>query len=384
METPPDTKWPSIDEAKPMEQGGPIARIGFNYQDDIAVGFLIEMLDDPAIIKIHCETHDDIVIVRVEGVDIIVAEYAQVKAGEDNKLWSIADLCQRKKKTAVGTSIYEASLNRDKHSESSIFRIITLRPVVSELRPLTFPFGSLSRSPDCGAMAALRAELETRFPGVKSPKGNDASYWLENCRWDERHDENSVRHQNIHGIIRLAQKEGRPILLDHAEVLLDELRIKVKAAADAKWDPDPSKKIISRAALRLWWEGRVHELIEGAKIIAGGKLATKMADANLPEDLIALAVELRRDYAAEKRSPRYLEVDDAARLQRRVQSEVLTLRARLVAGKLDLDGTAFHSHCLERMDDINTERAASSEDHASFLKGCMYDIADRCLLKFVR
>lgn len=56
--------YPSVDDAKPMEEGGPIARKGFNYQDEIAVSFLLDMMDDQSIIKIHCETHDDILIVR--------------------------------------------------------------------------------------------------------------------------------------------------------------------------------------------------------------------------------------------------------------------------------------------------------------------------------
>jgi hypothetical protein len=48
--------WPSIDDAKPGEEGGPVARSGFNYQDEIAVGFLIEMLENQSLLKVHCET----------------------------------------------------------------------------------------------------------------------------------------------------------------------------------------------------------------------------------------------------------------------------------------------------------------------------------------
>jgi hypothetical protein len=56
--------WPSVDHIKPSNEGGPNARIGFNYQDEVAVSFLIEMLNDPEIIKVHLETHDDLVLVR--------------------------------------------------------------------------------------------------------------------------------------------------------------------------------------------------------------------------------------------------------------------------------------------------------------------------------
>ena len=53
----------SVDDAMPSEQGGPVARVGFDYQDHIASALLIEMLDTPAIAKVHCESHDDAIVV---------------------------------------------------------------------------------------------------------------------------------------------------------------------------------------------------------------------------------------------------------------------------------------------------------------------------------
>lgn len=91
-------EWPSIDDARPVEEGGPIARTGFSYQDEIAVSFLLDMLECPDIEKIHCETHDDILVVRTNvGAPERIAEFVQVKAGEPDQLWSVAILCQRKK-----------------------------------------------------------------------------------------------------------------------------------------------------------------------------------------------------------------------------------------------------------------------------------------------
>ena len=69
-----------------------------------------------------------------------------------------------------------------------------------------------------------------------------------------------------------------------------------------------------------------------------------------------------------------------------VASDLRWPRSKRVSwpAQLDVDGPAFHALCLDRMDAVNAERGPAAEDYSSFLKGCMYDIADRCLLKFAR
>jgi hypothetical protein len=378
------TLWPSVDDTKPGEEGGPAARSGFNYQDEIAVSFLIEMLEKPSLLKVHCETHDDVLLVWARNdSDRRLAEYVQVKASEPDKLWSLADLCQRKK-ASVGTSIFELSLARDKHREESRFRLVTLRPVTSALEMLSFPYGAPGRELNGERFKALCAGLDERFPGLESDKGNGAAFWLEHCFWDQRHDEEAVRNDNLIRLIRLGVKEGRPLLPEPAEILLGELRQWAKASGDANWEPDRDKKIILRATLRDWWERRTREVTEGATAASGAKLVAKMKDAGLPDEVIALAVDMRRGYGAESRTSRYLEPEEGERLQSRVKSEVMSLRARFVAGQIDLDGAGFHSLCLDRMDAVNAERDAGMEDRSAFLKGCMYDIADRCQLRFAR
>jgi hypothetical protein len=381
VEPPEATKWPSIDHAKPSEQGGPIARAGFNYQDEVAVGFLIDMLADPTILKIHLETHDDIVLVRSDG-PIAIAEFVQVKAAELDKLWSVADLCRREK--GPGTSIFEISLNRDTYGEISRFRLVTLRPVVDDLKMLAFPHGASGREP-CGArFLALHSALWDRFLAIRSPKNNGASYWLKHCLWDVRHSEQALALSNFVRLLHIASAEGKTLLIEQINLLLDELRFWAKSAGGARWEPDRPAKIISRDRLRAWWEQRIVEILDGASSASGGKLTSKMRAAVLAEDQVLMAVELRREYARAIRTSRYMEDDAAQRLQSRVKSELASLRARFVAGQIPLEPVAFHALCIERMDAINSERPAGTNDHAAFLKGCMYDIADRCLHQFAR
>ncbi len=61
----------SVDDVKPTEEGGPTARSGFRYQEEIAVGFFVEMLEDSSLLKVHCDTHDDVLLVRaIDGSDM--------------------------------------------------------------------------------------------------------------------------------------------------------------------------------------------------------------------------------------------------------------------------------------------------------------------------
>ncbi|WP_133030847.1 dsDNA nuclease domain-containing protein [Sphingomonas sp. PP-CE-1G-424] len=375
--------WPSIDDAHPSEEGGPIARKGFNYQDEIAVGFVLEMLANPQLAKIHFETHDDLVLVWAIGAPPLIAEFVQVKGAEADKLWSVADLCLRKKQ-AVGSSIFEKSLDRDQHEETARFRIVTLRPVVSDLTPLTYARGNDARALDCGEMVALKADLDGRMPGVVSQRGNGTGYWLDNCQWDARHDEAAVKTHNRMRLFEIMQAAGKPLLLEHMDILLDELRKLVKTAGDAKWKPDKAKKILIRKAFLAMWDACLAKLKDDAAQPSGGKLVEKMSDAYLTGTVVAMAVDMRLDYARSVRTSRYMQPDEAGQLQGRVKSEVQTLSARRAAGTLDLDGPAFHALCVDRMDAINASLPADQGDRSAFLKGCMYDIADRCLLRFDR
>lgn len=376
----------SVEDAKPADNGGEIARKGFNYQDEIAANFLILMLEDPKLIRVQCETHDDIVLVfSDEGLKGLTAEYVQVKGGEADKLWSIADICQRKA-NRENTSIFEKSILHDEHREESLFRLVTLRPVVSELKCLTYERDSDGRSSSASELQILHGELNLKFPNKQSKKQNGIDYWIKRCLWQVRHTEEAVRNDNILRLLRLGKKEIRPVLPEHADALLDGLRRMAKNAGDAERAIDKTKKVVTRGDLRTWWEQRTSDLIHGT-VSAGGKLQGKMDDALIPDDVTKLAIDMRRDYAARVRTSSYMEddwVDERKVLQGIVKSAMISLRAEYTAGNLEIDGQEFHSRCLAKLDAISASMPDGMADRLSFMKGCMYDIADRCMLKFTR
>jgi len=374
--------FPSVDDCKPPEEGGPIARIGFSYQDEIAVSSLIGMLETPAILKVHCESHDDVLVVSIEeDQERKSAEFIQVKASEQDKHWSIAGLCERTKGRA-GTSIFEKSLSRDACGEVSRFRIVTLRAVNKDLECLTYPLGSPGRELSSDRMSKLRLDLDRYCPGVVSKKGHGSVYWLSNCMWEVRASRESVATDNHLRILKLSSRGCFPLLLDQGKVLLDELRTRVKEASLARWEPDRDKKIITRDDLLEWWDRRSQEMSEGVKSPSGGKLRVKMEDADLPDEIIKLAQELRRDYAARVRTTTYMEPGEREQLVGQVKSTLMSLRSRFVAGDLDVNGNGFHALCVSKMDELGG--AVGGRDQAAFVKGCMYDITDRCLHRFAR
>jgi hypothetical protein len=373
--------FPSVDGAKPLEEGGPTARIGFNYQDQIACSLLIDMLATPEIVKVHCESHDDAIVIRqADGTATRTAEYVQVKSNE--KTWTLTDLCAPK--GGKGMSMYETSLAKDQYQEISRFRIVSLRPVSKDLQSLTFPIGAPGRELTSDRFKSLQAYIDGRFPKLQSKKGNGCSYWICNCVWDVRDSEQAICKSNTVSLMKLGLKEGRRLFIDQAQTLVDELLAWAKSAGDARWEPDKAKKIISRQEVREWWERRTQEILDGASVQSGGKLRTKMEEAGIPEDLIRLALELRREYSNNVRTSRYMLPEDTERLQARVKSEAVSLGSQLSAGLLELSGTRFHAHCIERMDRVSDKQAQGGQDTSAFLKGCLYDIADRCLFRFTR
>ncbi len=370
--------WPSIDDHHPLEEGGPNARAGLSYQDAVAVGILLEMLADPTIQKVHCETHDDIVVKRSVG-GLELAEYIQVKSNEPDSLWSVATLC-----SGGIDSLCGKSLARDCCKEVSRFRIITLRAVVSDLAPLTYACYGPGRESSSPHFLNLAEAVKAKLPDLQSKKGNGIDYWLEHCLWKVVHDEDAIRLSNVVEIMKLAAADGYPLFPEQTETIEGDLRDWVFDAGRAFWIPDKAKKIITRAELMTWWKERLTSITDGASQTSGQKLRQKMTDALLSDDQIRMAIELRRDYGRLIRTSVYMSERDIQVLQGRVKSALTSLRARQMAGQITSDGQSFHALCIQEMDAINGTLAPTSEDQAAFLKGCMYDIADRCLHRFTR
>jgi hypothetical protein len=164
---------PSIRDLVPSEPGGEEARRGFLFQDRVAAGFFLEMIETESLTAVWCEADDDITLVW-EIAGVVEGEFVQVKGDEVDHFWSAARLCRRGQNGKL--SILERSLVRDRYDEPSKFRIVTLIPVNDELSHLTFPLGHECRQPNSPEYARLAERIPPRIKELRSPNGNDWAY----------------------------------------------------------------------------------------------------------------------------------------------------------------------------------------------------------------
>ena len=68
----------SIHALPPLETGGVEARQGFGLQDHVAAGICIELVVNPTLKQVWCETQDDITLIW-DAPDGELVEFVQVK-----------------------------------------------------------------------------------------------------------------------------------------------------------------------------------------------------------------------------------------------------------------------------------------------------------------
>lgn len=134
-------EFPSIHKAGPTEEGGLTARIGFNYQDELAVSLLLEMLDSKSTECIHSSTYGDAIVAHKNGRLKLV----RVKSNEFAAEWTIAGLTARKK-AKVGTSIFERSSLRDSSARKLSFEFLHCATRQVKSLSSNFPSESLAKS----------------------------------------------------------------------------------------------------------------------------------------------------------------------------------------------------------------------------------------------
>jgi hypothetical protein len=367
----------SIHDCEPEEQGGPLARKGFAYQDYIAADCILELIENDKFKNVHCETMDDVIQEFEDDQGRTILEFIQVKTTSANQLWTCARLCQPEGKS--GKSLFQKSLEKDKYQEFCLFRIVTTEHVSNSIKPLTYKRDSKHRLLSTPSMQELLSDIEKRCPDAKSNKGAKASDWLENVIWTQGDSQFALQNNLIIRVINKCEADFDETLMpDQAQKLLMHLLRWVKEASDAHFVPDHAKKIISRAQALEWWNSSVSAELLGLAVPSGGKLLKKLTTDVAPETVLKSALAARREYAKALREPRYMgssQLDDLASILR---SKLVSLNMARHSGEIQDNPKEFLTRSLKTAQEVAVKLESSNLQLDSLAQGCLFDIVDRC------
>jgi uncharacterized protein DUF1837/Cap4-like dsDNA endonuclease family protein len=240
--------------------GGVAARQGFKYQDHVAAFFVLTCIADERLIRVECETEDDIVLMwKSAGLPFL--EYVQVKTTEDDKKWSQTEILKRENpKSKQPNSLIEKSLLCDTGVPGALFRIVSRRDVGKVLSCLT-----LGRDNPLRVTPAheLGQKLLKKY-STKSAGGLSLADWAKRAVWHHAGTVESLEATNIQNLLRLADLSGANPTLAHARAIYDDLLGLVDKAALASKITHAPDKVLSRLQILAWWHKHLDET-EAAK-----------------------------------------------------------------------------------------------------------------------
>jgi hypothetical protein len=236
-----------IDPSPASDAGGVAARQGFKYQDHVAAHFVLQMVTDLRLLRVECETADDIVLVWA-GISAEEHEYVQVKTTELDKKWSQAEICKRENPHRP-TSLAEKSLLCDRSGARALFRIVSRRAVDRRLSCLTLPReGRVANA----AVTELAEKLAKEWR-TTSQNGNDLAYWTRHVVWQVTGDIEALAARNQQALALLAEQYGTNPTHRHVTSMYQDLLALVDRAAAASRTTAPDRKVIMRGAAMDWW-----------------------------------------------------------------------------------------------------------------------------------
>lgn len=365
-----------------MEQGGVISRKGLGFQDHVAAEFCLDMLRDDSLEGVWCENQDDITLLWRKNGELIV-EFVQVKSNELDMLWSTAYLCSRANKKP-GDSILEKSLANDRCEEKCWFRMVTTQGINSDLKILSYPRKAIIRDKNSPGFLRLTADILKKIGDFKSENDNDGAFWVQNGFWQVRYSSLTVANDAKQKLRLFLENRGDYPPQDLLEELYGKLLSKVNDAASAPFAPDPGLKRIDRSSFIEWFEKTLNDALHPGAKGSGKKMQEKMELAGIPSDSIEMAHEQRRYFRSVFLEPKYLKTNGRDFILQEVGARLHKLKAQLDSGDLVQSGPEFHSHCLNELEEYCRSLITENPVPLSMLYGCMYNVVDRCLHRFMR
>ncbi|HKP05433.1 MAG TPA: dsDNA nuclease domain-containing protein [Chthoniobacterales bacterium] len=370
----------SIYDLPPIETGGSTARQGFAFQDHVAIDFCLELLTNGQLQEVWLETQDDITLLWKSDSALLV-EFIQVKSTQLDQLWSLSKLYTADN---AGLSVMERSLEYDRCSEPTLFRLVTAIPFNSELSVLTLDRDCSARRAQQNQINELIGRLPRRLEKIRSANGATCKDWLNRSLLNCHDSESAVRDHNLLKLTKVLETNGTPPLQGQLQELYAHILGKVSDMSKLSATTHRESKRFTAATFGDFLGASVNTLFGIPSPTGGRKLREKMEKANLPIDTILQAQEQRRFYRSRSLTPRYLEIGDEPTLSEEVLALLNQVRSQLDAGALTDDGPSFHARCLQELSNYRNTHPPRQRPSLADLQGCMYNITDRCLHRFQR
>lgn len=360
-----------------MDVSGRHARKGFIYQDHIAVGLCITMLNSLTLKEIWLETHDDIMLFW-EDRGLITVEFVQVKAINQLSRWSVPLICGSGN---TSDSIVKKLMDQDRCAESVLFRIISSYDVNHELSVLKMAINSAERIAEASKEVYLSDEIQKKIGDLKSPNGKSIAEWVKLCWWEKKADnEKDLVSSNKIALETALNFLGKPIYSDQRDEIYQKMLSYCQdySTGDLSMHSDCYK--VTRRNLIDWLTNTIDALY--TPTAGGKKLEEKLKKAkNVPEDYISNARQLKYDYLQKRLTNDFIQPSEMSDLEKLIHGELYKMKVALDNG--DVDEEQFHKLCMDKLDQIKMSDAMKKKNIPDYIfSGYMYDLASKCIHRF--
>ena len=368
----------------PLEEGGRLAREGFDYQDHIAASKCLDMMHGIGPVEVWCEAEDDVVLVWRQG-DRECFEFVQVKSNDLSQAWTVAKLCGREagKEGTKKWSIVEKSLAHDRGLEQCRFRLVTKWEPDKTLNVLKVDLENRDDPSTIQQLREVTTAIVRDVGGFTSSNGNGVDFWVKNVVWEVHATPGDVKNSNLLSLERLLEKEGISLAPDQRAELYLALYSRIQDASLANAKVNRNAKRLMRENLLSWLRKKADGILHPTHSGRSETLQRKLREAEVDGTSIEAAKVIRGKYLKEVRTPKYLTLDDREAYESEAFARLHTLKTQLEAGELRDTGREFLNRCQKELRNLRDELEGMKPSE-SLLYGYMYEVMNRCLHRLVK
>ncbi|MCX2432825.1 dsDNA nuclease domain-containing protein [Pedobacter sp. GR22-10] len=363
----------SIRTLKPAEVGGRIARKGFEYQDHIAVKFLLDILSGKPISEIWIEGEDDIVLLYPNGKNCIV-EMVQVKSNDLDSRWTVPKM--------YSLELLAKSISRGRCDEQVTYRIITCTDVDPTLSFLKTEISDKARN-NTSIPSLIKTHKSKLALIPANLKGENVSDWFSKCVWQVNSKLEGLRAENIIYLEKCLHEKYNLILAPDQKIEIYQKLLSFTSSAGV----GDNKHHFTDDEIIAMFDKMMAEL--AAPLKGTEKLKKKLAAAKLPKGTLEAAKEFRWQFEMEVMNHNFYGQSQINLSKNRIHILIQDLKLAYDNGdKFDIDGkffpitsdSQFHKYCWDQVKILALELHISEE----IALGCMYDNANRCTHRFTK